>query len=85
MRKTHECHSEPLRRDSGQAPAKNLAFSATYEGEILRLSPQDDIRHSLDAGEGASACSRANADGLNGLNSWNGLNVGSNSCNGLNN
>jgi hypothetical protein len=35
MRKSHECHSEPQ--------AKNLAFPATYEGEILRLSPQDDI------------------------------------------
>jgi hypothetical protein len=23
--------------------AKHLAFSATYEDEILRLSPQDDI------------------------------------------
>ncbi|HEY7319511.1 MAG TPA: hypothetical protein VIE89_18245, partial [Candidatus Binatia bacterium] len=32
---SHECHSEPQ--------AKNLAFPATYEGEILRLSPQDDI------------------------------------------
>jgi hypothetical protein len=35
MRKSHECHSEPQ--------AKNLALPATYEGEILRLSPQDDI------------------------------------------
>jgi hypothetical protein len=35
MRKSYECHSEPQ--------AKNLAFPATYEGEILRLSPQDDI------------------------------------------
>ena len=35
MRKSHECHSEPQ--------AKNLAFPATYKGEILRLSPQDDI------------------------------------------
>src|SRR5262245_24171861 len=35
MRKSHECHSEPQ--------AKNLTFSAVYEGEILRLSPQDDI------------------------------------------
>ena len=35
MRKSHECHSEPQ--------AKNLAFTATDEGEILRLLPQDDI------------------------------------------
>src|SRR5262245_7453929 len=35
MRKSHECHSEPQ--------AKNLTFSAVYQGEILRLSPQDDI------------------------------------------
>jgi hypothetical protein len=35
MRKLHECHSEPQ--------AKNLVFPATCEGEILRLSPQDDI------------------------------------------
>jgi hypothetical protein len=35
MRKSPECHSEPQ--------AKNLALPATYEGEILRLSPQDDI------------------------------------------
>jgi hypothetical protein len=35
MRKSHKCHSEPQ--------AKNLAFPATYKGEILRLSPQDDI------------------------------------------
>jgi hypothetical protein len=36
MQESHECHSEPR--------AKNLAFPATYEGEILRLSPhQDDI------------------------------------------
>ena len=35
MRKSHECHSEQQ--------AKNLAFPATYENEILRLSPQDDI------------------------------------------
>jgi hypothetical protein len=35
MRKSRECHSEPQ--------AKNLAFPVTYEGEILRLSPQDDI------------------------------------------
>jgi hypothetical protein len=35
MQESHECHSE--RR------AKNLAFPATYEGGILRLSPQDDI------------------------------------------
>jgi hypothetical protein len=35
MPKSDECHSEPQ--------AKNLAFPATYEGEILRLSPQDDI------------------------------------------
>ena len=35
IRKSHECHSEPQ--------AKNLAFPATYEDEILRLSRQDDI------------------------------------------
>jgi hypothetical protein len=35
MRKSHESHSEP--------EAKNLAFHATYEGEMLRLSPQDDV------------------------------------------
>ena len=35
MRKSHGCHSEPQ--------AKNLAFPTTYEGEIFRLSPQDDI------------------------------------------
>jgi hypothetical protein len=34
MRKSHECHSEPK--------AKNLAFSAANENEILRLRPQDD-------------------------------------------
>ena len=44
MRKSHECHSEP--------EAKNLAFTGTYESEILRLSPQDDIAtQSPDAGE----------------------------------
>ena len=36
MRKSHECHSE--------LQAKNLVFPANYEGEILRLSPQDDIK-----------------------------------------
>jgi len=35
MRKSHECHSE--------RHAKNLKFAATYEGEILRLSPKNDI------------------------------------------
>ena len=29
MQKSHECHSEPQ--------AKNLAFSAAFEAEILRL------------------------------------------------
>jgi hypothetical protein len=44
MQKSHECHSEPQ--------AKNLAFPATYEGEILRLSPQDDIAtQSRDGGD----------------------------------
>jgi hypothetical protein len=42
-RKSHECHSEPQ--------AKNLAFPGTYEGEILRLSPQDDIATQSLAGE----------------------------------
>jgi hypothetical protein len=49
VRKSHECHSEPQ--------AKNVAFPATYEGEILRLSPQDDIATQSvtgeDRGEGA--------------------------------
>jgi hypothetical protein len=44
MRKSLECHSEPQ--------AKNLAFPATYEGEILRLSPQDDIVTQSAMGEG---------------------------------
>jgi hypothetical protein len=43
MQKSHECHSEPQ--------AKNLAFPATYECEILRLSPQDDIATQSLAGE----------------------------------
>jgi hypothetical protein len=43
MPKSHECHSEPQ--------AKNLAFPATYEGEILRLSPQDDIATQSPTGE----------------------------------
>jgi hypothetical protein len=43
MRKSHECHSEPQ--------AKNLAFPATCEDEILRLSPHDEIATQSVAGE----------------------------------
>jgi len=43
MPKSHECHSEPQ--------AKNLGFPATYEGEILRLSPQNDIETQSLVGE----------------------------------
>jgi hypothetical protein len=46
MGKSHECHSEPQ--------AKNLAFPATYEGEILRLSPQDGIATQSPEGEEVS-------------------------------
>jgi hypothetical protein len=45
MRKSHECHSAPQ--------AKNLAFPATYQDEILRLSPQDDIATQSVKGEEA--------------------------------
>ncbi|HEY7316543.1 MAG TPA: hypothetical protein VIE89_03145 [Candidatus Binatia bacterium] len=34
MPKAYKCHCQPQ--------AKNLGFTVTYEGEILRLSPQDD-------------------------------------------
>jgi len=45
--KNNKCHSEPQ--------AKNLALPATYESEILRLSPQDDITiRSLRGGEGGA-------------------------------
>src|SRR5438094_6451720 len=39
--KSHECHSEPQ--------AKNLTMPASCKSEILRLTPQDDIRHNLQA------------------------------------
>jgi hypothetical protein len=32
--------------------AKHLAFSATYEDEILRQSPQDDVASQSPRGEG---------------------------------
>jgi hypothetical protein len=44
MPKAYKCHCEPQ--------AKNLGFTVTYEGEILRLSPQDDIATLSHQGEG---------------------------------
>ena len=32
--------------------AKHLAIAVTYEGEILRLSPQDDVATQSVAGQG---------------------------------
>src|SRR5262245_34620522 len=61
MRKSHECHSE--------RHAKNLAFTATYEGEILRLSPQDDI-----ATPSPTQGRMKEGGGSNGLNGLNCLN-----------
>jgi hypothetical protein len=40
--------------------AKNLAFPATYEGEILRLSPQDDVAMQSRLGRKKLATCRTN-------------------------
>jgi hypothetical protein len=62
MRKSHECHSEPQ--------AKNLAFPATHQNEILRLSPQDHIAtHPWTRDEGGGS------NVLNDRNDWTGLNL----------
>jgi hypothetical protein len=37
------CRNAKIARSHSEPQAKNLAFPATYEGEILRLSPQDDV------------------------------------------